>query len=103
MLPETCRENKHTKKNIKQSWLYLQNNNLHVPIFVHSLYTITNNSYIGTLLYVSTINSSLHEYFPIQYKLIGFYDRDEKCLQRGTDWFSKYSSLRFVFEGFKLC
>jgi hypothetical protein len=21
-----------------------------------------------------------------QYKLIGFYNRDEKCLQRGTDW-----------------
>jgi hypothetical protein len=20
------------------------------------------------------------------YKLIGFYNRDEKCLQRGTDW-----------------
>jgi len=22
----------------------------------------------------------------LQHKLIGFYDRDEKCLQRGTDW-----------------
>jgi hypothetical protein len=22
----------------------------------------------------------------IQHKLIGFYNRDEKCLQRGTDW-----------------
>ena len=21
-----------------------------------------------------------------QHKLIGFYNRDEKCLQRGTDW-----------------
>ena len=23
---------------------------------------------------------------PLQHKLIGFYNRDEKCLQRGTDW-----------------
>ena len=23
------------------------------------------------------------------HKLIGFYDRDEKCLQRGTDWVFK--------------
>ena len=25
----------------------------------------------------------------IQHKLIGFYSRDEKCLQRGTDWVFK--------------
>jgi hypothetical protein len=35
----------------------------------------------------------------LQHKLIGFYNRDEKCLQRGTDWVFKYSSLRFVFKG----
>jgi hypothetical protein len=22
----------------------------------------------------------------VQHKLIGFYNRDDKCLQRGTDW-----------------
>jgi len=27
--------------------------------------------------------------FPLQHKLIGFYNRDEKCLQRGTDWVFK--------------
>jgi len=32
----------------------------------------------------------------LQHKLIGFYNRDEKCLQRGTDWVFKYNSLRFV-------
>jgi hypothetical protein len=31
----------------------------------------------------------------LQHKLIGFYNRDEKCLQRGTDWVFKYSSLLF--------
>ena len=35
----------------------------------------------------------------LQHKLIGFYNRDEKCLQRGTDWVFKYSGLRFVFRG----
>jgi hypothetical protein len=29
------------------------------------------------------INSDLCH---LQHKLIGFYNRDEKCLQRGTDW-----------------
>ena len=35
----------------------------------------------------------------VQHKLIGFYNRDEKCLQRGTDWVFKYSGLRFAFKG----
>ena len=35
----------------------------------------------------------------LQHKLIGFYNRDEKCLQRGKDWGFKYSGLRFVFKG----
>jgi hypothetical protein len=30
----------------------------------------------------------------LQHKLIGFYNRDEKCLQRGTDWGFKWSGLR---------
>ena len=29
---------------------------------------------------------------PLQHKLIGFYNPDEKCLQRGTDWEFKYNS-----------
>jgi hypothetical protein len=34
----------------------------------------------------------------LQHKLIGFYNRDEKCLQRGTDLAFKYSGLRSVFK-----
>jgi len=34
----------------------------------------------------------------LQHKLIGFYNRDEKCLQRGTDWVFKYGSLPFIFK-----
>jgi len=29
------------------------------------------------------------EFCHLQHKLIGFYNRDEKCLQRGTDWVFK--------------
>jgi len=35
----------------------------------------------------------------LQLKLIGFYNGDEKCLQRGTYWVFKYSGLRLVFKG----
>ena len=38
----------------------------------------------------------------LHHKLIGFYNRYEKCLQRGTDWVFKYSGLRFVFKGLNL-
>ena len=32
-------------------------------------------------------------------KLIGFYNQDEKCLLRGTNWVFNQSSLRFIFKG----
>ena len=38
----------------------------------------------------------------LQHKLIGFYNRAEKCLQRGTDWGFKENSLRFAFKGLNL-
>jgi hypothetical protein len=46
-------------------------------------------------LYLRTNSDLCH----LQHKLIGFYNRDEKCLQRGTDWVFKYSSLPFFFKG----
>jgi len=52
-------------------------------------------------MYVFCIYLRTNGYFcPIQHKLIGFHNRDEKCLLRGTNWVFKYSSLRFVFKGF---
>jgi len=38
------------------------------------------------VLYLSEKNS---DFCPILYTLIGFYNRDEKCLLRGTDWVFK--------------
>jgi hypothetical protein len=46
-------------------------------------------------IYLRTNSDLCH----LQHKLIGFYKRDEKCLQRGTDWGFKYSGLRFFFKG----
>jgi hypothetical protein len=37
------------------------------------------------VLYLRTNSDLCH----LQHKLIGFYNRDEKCLQRGTDWVFK--------------
>ena len=46
-------------------------------------------------IYLRTNSDLCH----LHHKLIGFYNRDEKCLQRGPNWVFKYSSLRFVFKG----
>ena len=46
-------------------------------------------------IYLRT-NSDLYH---LQHHLIGFYNRDEKCLLCGTDWVFKWSGLRFVFKG----
>jgi len=46
-------------------------------------------------IYLRTYSDLCH----LQHKLIGFYSRDEKCLQRVMDWGFKQSSLRFVFKG----
>ena len=46
-------------------------------------------------IYLRTNSDLCH----LQHKLIGFYNRDEKCLLHGTNWFFKLSNLRFVFEG----
>ena len=48
-------------------------------------------------IYLRTNSDLCH----LQHKLIGFYNRDEKCLQRGKDWAFKYSSLSFVFKGLR--
>jgi hypothetical protein len=35
----------------------------------------------------------------LQHKLIGFYNRDEKCLDRGADWGLIISELRLLWKG----
>jgi hypothetical protein len=35
------------------------------------------------IVFMCFVNSDLSH---LKHELIGFYNRDEKCLQRGTDW-----------------
>jgi hypothetical protein len=49
-------------------------------------------------IYLRTNSDLCH----LQHKLIGFYNRDEKCLQHGTDWVFKSSGLRFVIKGLNI-
>ena len=45
-------------------------------------------------IYLRTNSDLCH----LQQKLTGFYNPEEKCLQRGSDGVFKYSGLRFVFR-----
>jgi hypothetical protein len=62
--------------------------------------TLKNYIFCPHLIYLFCIylrtNSDLCH---LQHKLTGFYNRDEKCLQRGTNWVFKHSTLRFVCKG----
>jgi len=46
-------------------------------------------------IYLRTNSDLCH----LQHKLIGFYNPDEKSLQRVTDWVFKYSGLHFDCKG----
>ena len=48
-------------------------------------------------IYLRTNSDFCH----LLHKLIGFYNRAEKCLLRGTDWGFKLSGLPFVFKGLR--
>jgi len=39
----------------------------------------------------------------LQHKVIGFYNRDEKCLLRGADWVFKYNSDKCSYRVKLLC
>ena len=39
----------------------------------------------------------------LHHKLIGFYNRYEKCLLRGTDWVFNSDGYSFVLKGFSTC
>ena len=47
----------------------------------NQLYDISCATLYVFCIYLRTNNDLCH----LQHKLIGFYNRDEKCLQRGTD------------------
>ena len=67
-----------------------------------SVYSAVRTGSLNKAVYASSLNGYLRtnsDLCHLQHKLIGFYNLDEKFLQRGTHWVFKYGSLRFVFKG----
>ena len=56
---------------------------MHHKVDIQQLYAVS-TLYL-CVLYLSQNKHLCH----LQHKLIGFYNRNEKCLQRGTDWVFK--------------
>ena len=57
---------------------------MHHQFNIQQLYALP-ALYLCVLYFLRTNSDLCH----LQHKLIGFYNRDEKCLQRGTDWVFK--------------
>ena len=57
---------------------------MHHQFNIQQLYALP-TLYLLRVFYLSENSDLCH----LQRKLIGFYNRDEKCLQRGTDWVFK--------------
>ena len=83
VVPETCRASNKicTKTSVASSWHF-------IPTYFHILHYVF-------CIYLRTNSDLCH----LHHKLTGFYNRDEKCLQRGTSWVFQKSSLSFVFKG----
>jgi hypothetical protein len=58
---------------------------MHQQFNIQQLYDVPNTVFMCFLIYLRTNSDLCH----LQHKLIGFYNRDEKCLQGGTDWVFK--------------
>ena len=54
---------------------------------MHQQFNIQQLYALPTLyLFVLYLSENKQRLVPLQHKLIGFYNRDEKCLQGGTNW-----------------
>ena len=71
---------------------------MHHQLNVQQRYAMHSRCIHVFCIYLRTNSDMCH----LQHKLIGFYNRDEKCLLRGTDWVFKHSALRFVFKGLRM-
>ena len=72
--------------------MYYGNINLLKPAgyVMHHQFNIQQLYALPTLyLCVLYLSENKQRVVHLQHKLIGFYNRDEKCLQRGTDWVFK--------------
>ena len=58
---------------------------MHHQFNIQQLYSLPTLYLCVFCIYLRTHSDLCH----LQHKLIGFYNRDEKCLQRGMDWVFK--------------
>jgi hypothetical protein len=58
---------------------------MHHHFNIQQLYALPTLHFYVFDIYLRTNSDLCH----LQHKLIGFYNRDEKCLQRDTDWVFK--------------
>ena len=58
---------------------------MHQQFNIQQLYVLPTHSIYVFCIYLRTNSDSCH----LQHKLIGFYNRDEKCFLRGTNWVFK--------------
>ena len=70
-------------QNINRLVFVTETGNVYCAVRTGSLNNAVCASYLKG--YLRTNSDLCH----LQHKLIGFYNRDEKCLQRGTDWVFK--------------
>jgi hypothetical protein len=58
---------------------------MHQQFNIQQLYALPTHCIYVFCIYLRTNSDLCH----LQHKLIAFYNRDEKCLQRGTNWVFK--------------
>ena len=58
---------------------------MHQQFNIQQLYVLPTQCIYGFCIYLRTNSDLCH----LQHKLIRFYNRDEKCLLRGTNWVFK--------------
>ena len=67
---------------------------------MHQQFNIQQLYVLPTLYFcVFYLSENKKRLVPLKHKQIRFYNRDEKCLLRGTNWVFKYSIFPFIFKG----
>ena len=68
---------------------------MHQQFNIQQLYALPTQRIYVFCIYLRTNSDLCH----LQHKLIGFYNWDEKCLQRGTDWVSNIAVCASSVKG----
>jgi hypothetical protein len=82
--------------------IYLRTNSDLCHLITNWLVFITEMKSVYSAVRTGSLNKAVCACATKQHKLIGFYNRDGKCLQRGTDWVFKWSCLRLCHLQHKL-